>query len=624
MSFLRGSALTMGFLSLGLGAASRKAVATQTTGHPRVIADRPAFDAINASRETDAEIRADYEELKRIAETEIMPSALVEYEPTGAGEKHKTGRELVHRLFTLGLLYRLDPTENAVFADKAIQEMSSAAGFPDWQPQSALDLGEITTAMSVGYDWCFDRMADDERRVVRDAILGLGIKDYMSTPNRNYAGNWNHVIQSGIGVGCMAIKGETGEERTVAAARNRVEASLPTGLAAFSPHGGTAEGVNYWSYGWQYLTHFFRTTLTAEGAYSPLVDREGLRYSGYFPMYCTGPTGELWQFADNGKTALDREMTNWVAWQGEKYDDSALRWFGNRGPTVASTADGTDRAASLLYRTTGGAPPVVLDRNFDGAGVVSFRSAWQDPNALFAGFKWGGHAERGHVHLDRGSFVITAMGRRWVKDLGPDSYSLPGYFDSEAQRWSYYRCRAEGHNTLVIPRRPFTAPDQKRLAAPTRVKQSLNSDNPFLISDLTPVYGLRSVRRGIKLPDRNKVIVQDEVKSDEKAVVWWFMHTMASIALSSDGRSATLSDGSGKKLWLTIQAPSAAAFSVMDAVPLPGSPNPAGQNPNRGVRKLAIRLARVRRARITVLAVPLDVGESAPTSIPPVVPLAYW
>jgi hypothetical protein len=145
-----------------------------------------------------------------------------------------------------------------------------------------------------------------------------------------------------------------------------------------------------------------------------------------------------------------------------------------------------------------------------------------------------------------------------------------------------------------------------------------------LISDLTPAYKLRRVMRGIKLLDRNKVVIQDEVRSARNATVWWFVHTTASIALSSDGRSAMLSDGSGKRLWLTLQEPSAAVFSVVGAVPLVSSPNPAGQNPNRGVRKLAIRLVSVRRARITVLAVPLDAGESLPTSLPPLVPLAYW
>lgn len=622
--FLRVSALTAGLLSVGLSVAPGKAGAIAPSGHPRVIANGTRFDAINAGRTADTRRQNDYDALKRVAETEILPSPLVGYQVTGAGERHKTGRELVHRLFALGLLYRLDPANNERFADRAVEEMLSAADFPDWKPQSDLDLGEMTTAVSVGYDWCHDRMDDVQRERVRGAILRLGIRDYMSTPNINYKGNQNQVIHSGIGVGCMAIKGETENEPLVAQARKRVENNLPTGLAKFSPHGATEEGVGYWSYGWQYLTYFFQTTLTAEGAYSPLVNSPGLRDSGYFPLYCADPTGELWRLADSGASTLGDGMARLVAWQGEKYDDEVLRWVGNRGQTVDPSADRQDYAASFLYPFSEGTPPTQLDKNFDGAGIASLRSAWDDPNALFVGFKWGGRAEQGHTHLDRGSFVLTALGQRWTEDLGPSQYSLPGYFDFSSQRWDYYRCRAEGHNTLVIRRRRSGRVDQNPSAAPTRVRESLNSASPFLITDLTPVYGVRDVKRGIKMPDRERVIVQDEVRSKTRAAVWWFMHTTANIVLGEDGRSAILSNGSGKRLWLTIQSPAAAAFSVRDAVPLPSSPNPEGQGRNNGVKKLSIGLSRVTKTRITVLAVPLEAGEPVPTDLPPVVPLAYW
>ena len=619
--FLRGTALTAGLLAVGLGNPKRVDALGQA-GHPRVIANSARFKAINASRANDTNVRRDYDRLMYLAEKEILPSPLVGYEATGAGEQHKTARELVERLFTLGLLYRLDPARNGKFADRAVKEMLNAAGYPNWQPQNRLDLGEITTAVSVGYDWCFDRMTANEKTRVREAILRLGIGDYMSLPNINHKGNWNQVIHSGIGIGCMAIKGETDNERMVAEARKRVETNLPTGLAALGPYGGTEEGVGYWSYGWRYLTYFFQTTLTAEGAYSPLVNSRGLSGSGYFPMYCTGPTNELWQFADSARPLLKRDITEWALWQGEKYDDDVLRWFGNRGYALHPTAEGKDHATSLLYNTSAGKRPTQLDRNFDGVGVVSFRSAWEDPNALFVGFKWGGRAAGGHTHLDRGGFVITASGHRWSKDLGPDSYSLPGYSDFDSQRWDYYRCRAEGHNTLVI--NPSAREDQDRLAIPARAKISLNSASPFLIADLTPVYKVGSVKRGIKLPGRSKVIVQDEIRSDAAAAVWWFMHTTANIALSADGKSATLSNGSGKRLWLTIQSPSAARFTVRSAVSLPSSPNPARQDRNDGVKKLTIRLERVTEQRLTVLAVPLDGDDPIPASLPPVIPLSAW
>src|SRR5262249_24512953 len=82
-------------------------------------------------------------------------------------------------------------------------------------------------------------------------------------------------------------------------------------------------------------------------------------------------------------------------------------------------------------------PP--LDFHFRGvADIATFRSAWNDTNAVFAGFKAGKNANN-HNHLDLGSFALDADGRRWALDLGPDvnggSYTLPGYSENRGRRW---------------------------------------------------------------------------------------------------------------------------------------------------------------------------------------------
>ena len=59
-------------------------------------------------------------------------------------------------------------------------------------------------------------------------------------------------------------------------------------------------------------------------------------------------------------------------------------------------------------------------------------------------------------------------------------------------------------------------------------------------------------------------------------------------------------------------------------MPLPTSPNPAGQNVNSGYRKLALRLTDVTNATLAVLMVPLTPGQPTPTNFPPLVPLQDW
>ena len=49
--------------------------------------------------------------------------------------------------------------------------MLQAASFPDWNPQHFLDVGEMTMALAIGYDWLYDSLQPDTRRVVREAII---------------------------------------------------------------------------------------------------------------------------------------------------------------------------------------------------------------------------------------------------------------------------------------------------------------------------------------------------------------------------------------------------------------------------------------------------------------------
>jgi hypothetical protein len=125
--------------------------------------------------------------------------------------------------------------------------------------------------------------------------------------------------------------------------------------------------------------------------------------------------------------------------------------------------------------------------------------------------------------------------------------------------------------------------------------------------------------------DRKAVIVQDEVEASSGATVWWFMHTpLAKITLSTDKKTATITNSAGKKLWLRIQDPVGANFLVQDARPLPSSPDPNGQNPNTGIKKLVIRMGSVTNVRLVVYAKPLRSGESPPASLPSVRSLSSW
>ena len=163
--------------------------------------------------------------------------------------------------------------------------------------------------------------------------------------------------------------------------------------------------------------------------------------------------------------------------------------------------------------------------------------------------------------LEDGTIQINARGLRWFSNLSSDDYLAPGYFDGTANanspyRWDYYRCRAEGHNTLVI--NPGSGPDRVVTGVPAvlNYQSSAYGDESFSVLDMTPtISGATRVNRGIRLfNNRKQVLVQDEIVMPSASTVWWFAHystASTTVSIAADGKSATMTQGT-ERLWLKI------------------------------------------------------------------------
>jgi hypothetical protein len=248
-----------------------------------------------------------------------------------------------------------------------------------------------------------------------------------------------------------------------------------------------------------------------------------------------------------------------------------------------------------------------LVQSFARVDQAYLRSAWNDPDAWYIGFK-GGDAHASHGHLDLGSFVMDAFGQRWASDLGPDSYGLPGYFGPK--RWSYYRMRTEGHNTLTIDGQNEDLDSKAPLTSTGAMGKTLYS-----IADLSQAYKgkLTSWNRGVALMDKQRILVQDEIAPAQPVDVVWNFHTFAAVEISKDGRSAMLSEG-GVTLEARILSPASARFDTVSTQP------PPPQEPNPGLTNLVIPL--VRQSTPQTIAV-LFTKSGDPTR-PHIKPLSTW
>lgn len=570
--------------------------------HPRLLANSKDFALLRSRLQTDPTLRSWHQKLKKKGD-ELLNKPVCRYDLSEKNHLLDVSREVVKRTYTLSILFHLNNDQR--YSTRAWQELEAAAAFPDWNPEHFLDVGEMTHAFAIGYDWLYPVLTKEQRAVLQNAIITKGLDEalmayqgkatYKRTSWVNARHNWNQVCNGGIGMGALAIADK--EPDLAEAILKKVLAVLPNAMQQFGPDGGWHEGPGYWAYATRYNVIFLASLETALGSDFGLGSIDGFSRTALFPLYMNGPTSRSFNYSD----ATDELVNGYqLLWLAKRFNLPAAATY--QKETVKSP-----HALDLVWYSPEPAKEkdLPLAAYFRSAEVVTMRSAWNDKNAWFVGFKAGDNKSN-HSHLDLGGFVLDAMGERWAVDLGKENYRLPEYFDSGRKagkktgiRWTYYRTRAEGHNTLVL--NPGLNPDQNPLAQTKMEKFMTYRNTSFAIADLSPAYAddAQTVRRGIALANGQSVIIQDEIKTNKSASLYWFMHTPAQIIIQENGRNAMLTIGN-KQLEAVIHSPAYARFTVLPAAPLPSSPKPEGINKNKDVRKLTIRLNQVKETRLVV------------------------
>ncbi|OAQ41997.1 hypothetical protein A5893_02430 [Pedobacter psychrophilus] len=584
--------------------------------HPRLLLKSfDEFDDLNKKALTDEFIMDCRKNILLNADS-ILSAPVCKYEIPDGLRLLTMSRLVLNRTYVLSMAYRL--TKNKKYAERLWKDLLSASQFPDWNPYHFLDDAEMTHAFAIGYDWLFDVWNTDQKKVIKQAILDKGLSRGLLyydklVPDKGMIvnfplsnSNWNSVCNAGMSMGALAI---ADEEPLVASKiiKNALK-SIPLALEAFAPDGGFAEGPGYWSYSMKYNVALMASLESALGTDFGLSEMPGLSVTGNFVLAMSGATGYPYTYADAWLEKVDNPVLFWLS---KKYNNP-LYFSYLKSVSTKSVLD------MIWYNPHSQQNSIPLDNSFSKINVASLRSAWNDKNAWFVGIK-GGYNQDNHSHLDLGSFILERNDIRWFTDFGAESYNVPSYFDKNKTRWTYYRVRAEGHNTLVI--NPDQNPDQNLFGrAPITFFKSENNKS-FAILDLKDAYTgkVLSAQRGFALINKNHVVIQDEIRTEKPSELFWFAHTPAIISLSKNGKSATLKKD-GKFLKVELISPANAKFEIMEPKLLPSSIQSEGNDKNAGFKKLSIHLTNVIEATITVAI--SDKGGSKNKVV--VKPLSKW
>lgn len=490
----------------------------------------------------------------------------------------RTSREAIHRILYLSYTFRM--TGDDKYLRRAEKELLAMAALSDWNPSHFLDVAEMTTAVSIGYDWLYPNLSKASRKQISTAIRDKGIAPSLNSQNNGWlrgTNNWNQVCNGGITFGALALYEEQPEAS--AALVNRALESMRKPMAVYVNNGAYPEGYGYWIYGTTYNVLFIDLLETIYKKDFGLCEISGFLKTATFMQHMEGmakgvnklgtpktlervtesrqATLQSFNFADNGSSCVVNPVMYWFAGKAENpsliwRELDKLRMLETRqDPSLTK-----DRFLPMLLVWCKDLPlqsvETPTERMYTGQGKSALsimRTSWDAGDAIFLGVK-GGTPNESHAHMDIGSFVMEANGVRWAMDFGAQDYnSLESQgidlwnMKQESQRWEVFRYNNMAHNTLTVN-------GKKQLISGNAPIENITeqSDRMSVSMDLTSLYDteLKSLKRGASIIAGRYVLIQDEYQAgDRPATIRWNMLTAAEPQVV-DNHTIVLTSGNEK------------------------------------------------------------------------------
>jgi hypothetical protein len=564
-------------------AQSTDLLASLKPSHPRILIEPGQFSALKAQAEVDPLLTLMLHQLLAEAQ-QLMEQPLLQRQQEGR-RLLAVSRAAFHRISIWAMARHLE--DDPRYAQRAEQEMLQLVQFSDWNPSHFLDVAEMTAALAIGYDWLYDDLDAEARKTIREGIIRLGLSPGLKAI-RNDAwwatrdNNWNQVCLGGLTMGALAVADES-----PAIASELLEAArsgISNGLSVYAPDGVYPEGPGYWAYGTVYQCLMIDALRSALGTSWEVENAPGFLQSARAQAQLTGPTGRFFNFSDGREGPSLQAAMFWFA--RELDEPELLR--GQREILKTKLMDQNSNSSGILpalwwSEKPGESNRVSLPLSWKGGGensVVTFRSSWSDPDALYLACK-GGRGDLSHAHLDAGSFVLEANGIRWAVDLGHQ-----GYHDLESKgislwdsgqngrRWDVFRLSNRSHNTLTI---------DNELHRIDGLAELTHFDSNAAELDLSAVFRgqAEKVQRRFEFSGHDVTMTDHLQGLTPGAQVRWTMATRADVEIK--GTQATLRQD-GESLKVTMREAEGSRLRVIPADP----PDDGFNAPNPGTYLLIV------------------------------------
>ncbi len=592
--------------------------------HPRIYFDRAEFEDLKREIGTNSLMAGWYANVVSNAD-KYLTLPVQEYKIPDGIRLYDSCNIIKERVRDLAFVYLM--TGDEAYAAKAMAEIENACNYKDWNPYHFLDTSEMIIAFSVAYDWLYDYMSQEQRDMMKTALIEKGLKpalqDYTDDPERvrsfywtmignKEPSNWTIICNASVVLAALAF----GDEIDMGAQLlDYAFENIKFPVLMYGPDGAWYEGPSYWGFTTVNYVDFVDSIINVLGDDFGYLDVPGTAEAGHY-FY----TAQKFNIHDSGTvTGVTYPWNPELLFFADKKNDPGLA-NAKIDAMKNNKAAGTIRDI-LFYNykaAQSGEMAMKKDYYFRDTEIALMTNGWEGMDAIYAGLHAGKVIAK-HSHMDAGQFVIDGYGTRYAMDLGKDDYNLAG------SQWDRYRYRAEGHNTLVI--NPDAGGGQFTLGNTKIDRFESGESSAFTVVDLTSAYGnqAHSIKRGMKLANnRSMIILQDEMNLFAPSEVYWFMHTQCPITILEDGKTAKI-EGKYRDMYVYLLQDVDGVFSVMDAKPLPTSPTVAGQQTNDGFQKLCFKADNVSEMTLSIAFSFEPPYEEMPELYrPEVVPIDKW
>ena len=461
-------------------------------------------------------------------------------------------REALKRIFYLSYAYLM--TDDVRYAARAEREMLAICEFEDWNPAHFLDVGEMTMALAIGYDWLYRYLPVHSRSIIGTTIYEKGLR---ASENDKQAwfftanNNWNQVCNAGMIYGALAIMDRSPEY--CQALIEKCLKSNPIAQKCYEPDGGYPEGAGYWDYGTSFEVMLVAALQSALGTDAGIASQKSFMQTASYMTYMATPSGKSYNFADSGSAMSCISSKYWFARQLNDASIVAVDelFVKNKKvlnvrllPTYMVFGSALDFSNSQLPDNTW--------VNHGETPVFVYRSGWESSDDTYFAIK-GGRASTNHAHMDVGSFIYERYGVRWAIDLGSHNYHIleeagldHGNTKQESVRWDIFRTGPESHNILMFNGHRHNV---KGLA---EIVETFDTPRrKGAVVDLSAAFegDAKAVVRTAELDKNDDLTITDHIECGETpSVVEWRMATNAeaqivapnTIMLKQDGKTLYL------------------------------------------------------------------------------------